>query len=736
MTDRPPPIDFTPISPNPYIVGNPVRGRAMFFGRETEFELVRRRFQDSKHGGLLVFCGERRSGKTSILFQILEQRLGPEFIPVLIDMQSMAIGSEVEFLTRLSEEVLAALGPEADRILPPEFTEDSNHTATFQKFIRRVLEAHPQKKLILLFDEYELFETKIDTGHLHEDVLHILASLMENQPVFLIFTGSQHLEQRRREYWKILGKSIYKMISYLEREDAINLVRKPVEGRANYDDGAVETIYRLTAGQPFYTQATCQTLIDHLNDRHLTQVTREMVFDVVDGIVNNPLPQMIFLWDGLERDEKLALALLAEALDDGEAHAGVEDLKRLLHRRGYPLDLDLARLATALEKLFKGEFLLRRDRAHSQYAFRMDLWRLWIRRQHSVWQVMREEGLELRPVRPKMLRWVAAGGALAVLAIAWGIGGPLRDRRDPGSRGREDDLAPRAFLALEVVPDDAMVYLDGRRAGMGAFRDSITADHDHRIRVTAPGHADSEAVARLPAGTTQTRRIELRVLLGDLRVETDPPGVEIMVDGRQEGISPVVVRSLAVNRLHRIEALRAGLAPVQRDVTVRPDSSVSIMLRLAGERSRVLLTSDPLGCDVKIAWDGGGTAGTTPVEVALPAGRSRFVFARQGYQDAETTLVVAPGQGRLHMMLVRESPGVLVVQGDRPAQIYVDGSLVVENVQNSGPRELASGAHLVRVVLVTGESSDHSVMIRTRERAIYDYSRGTVSYRPEGARQP
>ena len=47
----------------------------------------------------------------------------------------------------------------------------------------------------------------------------------------MIFTGSQHLEQRRREYWKILGKSIYKTVSYLEREDAINLIRQPVEGR-------------------------------------------------------------------------------------------------------------------------------------------------------------------------------------------------------------------------------------------------------------------------------------------------------------------------------------------------------------------------------------------------------------------------------------------------------------------------------------------------------------------------
>src|SRR6185436_19714258 len=99
MTPAPPTTPFTPIAPNPFIVGNPVRDRAMFFGRETEFELVRKRFQDSNHGGLLVFCGERRSGKTSILFQILDKRLGPDFIAVLIDMQSMAVGSEIEFLT-------------------------------------------------------------------------------------------------------------------------------------------------------------------------------------------------------------------------------------------------------------------------------------------------------------------------------------------------------------------------------------------------------------------------------------------------------------------------------------------------------------------------------------------------------------------------------------------------------------------------------------------------------------
>src|SRR5436190_13774085 len=171
MTQAPPMTAFTPIAPNPFIVGNPVRDRSMFFGREAEFELVRKRFQDSDHGGLLVFCGERRSGKTSILFQILDRRLGPDFTPVLIDMQSMAIGNEVEFLSRVSEEILVALGETRRSIAPPDFTAESRHAATFRRFVQDVLKACPGKQIILLFDEYELFENKIDSGHLSNDVL-------------------------------------------------------------------------------------------------------------------------------------------------------------------------------------------------------------------------------------------------------------------------------------------------------------------------------------------------------------------------------------------------------------------------------------------------------------------------------------------------------------------------------------------------------------------------------------
>jgi hypothetical protein len=50
---------------NPYIVGNPIVNRNLFFGREDDFAFIRNKVTGSGTGGILVLCGTRRSGKSS-----------------------------------------------------------------------------------------------------------------------------------------------------------------------------------------------------------------------------------------------------------------------------------------------------------------------------------------------------------------------------------------------------------------------------------------------------------------------------------------------------------------------------------------------------------------------------------------------------------------------------------------------------------------------------------------------
>ncbi|MFC1716081.1 two-component regulator propeller domain-containing protein [Candidatus Poribacteria bacterium] len=381
---------FEPIQ-NPYIVGNPIRTKSMFFGRESDFEFVRAKLATGQSGLVIVFAGERRSGKTSILFQILGGALGEQFVPVLMDMQAMTVDSEAEFLEKMASRIDEALVEAGYSISPesPDF-HTGNPTRIFEQFMAQVMEALGDKSLLLLLDEYELIETKMDDGVLRPDIITFFASQLEAHPrLSFIFTGSRHLEGRNAEYWSILiGKSLYRRISFLSESDALRLITEPVQDVVVYPRGIPERMVRLSAGQPFYTQVMCQNMMDRLNEVERNRVRQEDVDAVAQELADNPLPQMIYFWSELEQEQQGALSLLGEVLEDSNGYASAQVLLGFVQEQNLGLEFELSDLERVLNDLFVNE-VLERERAGEgqyEYRFRADLFRLWVRQAHSVWE--------------------------------------------------------------------------------------------------------------------------------------------------------------------------------------------------------------------------------------------------------------------------------------------------------------------------------------------------------------
>jgi AAA+ ATPase superfamily predicted ATPase len=259
---------MNPIRFNPYIVGNPIKSREMFFGREADFQFVARKIGEGRSNQIVVLCGERRSGKTSILFQILGGRLGEAFLPVLIDMQMLAgIKGDREFFLDILRLGCASLDlPGLDLEHLQALAGGAIIERLFEQFLSTVHEKAPGKTVLFLLDEYELVETKIRDGSLSESAIHYLAGVLESPfRVSFVFTGSTNLEDRKVEVWKsLLGKSVYRKISYLSRNDTFRLISEPLRDSVSYTEEVMEAIYRLTGGQPFYTQVICQNMTDLL----------------------------------------------------------------------------------------------------------------------------------------------------------------------------------------------------------------------------------------------------------------------------------------------------------------------------------------------------------------------------------------------------------------------------------------------------------------------------------------
>lgn len=411
---------YIPVEPNPYIVGNPIRSEKMFYGREDDFRYVRTKLEGASQGMVIVFCGERRVGKSSILYQLLNGRLGERFIPVFVDMQEMVITNDTEFFSRVSRLIVESVSHSNQReiyssgnmrvasgarskqaggaalaevvtpaVAVPQF-DGRNPYPIFIDFLDEVLEAIGDRTLLILVDEYELMESKVDEGKISPDFFTFLAGLMDNKErLAFVFTGSRRLEERDKKYWReLLRRSLFRKVSFLTEKDTVRLITEPVTSRVVYGRGVIDVIHRLTAGQPFYTQVICQNIVDYLNEHEQNWVTLANLKQVIADVIDNPLPQMIYTWDALSDDEKIALSMLAEVLPDGVYYATSHELRASVKANDYPVKLSENTIRLNLEEMFHRELL--EKNAFGGFRFKIDLFRLWIRRSHSIWQVVKE----------------------------------------------------------------------------------------------------------------------------------------------------------------------------------------------------------------------------------------------------------------------------------------------------------------------------------------------------------
>jgi len=380
---------FEPISPNPYIVGNPVRTPDMFFGRAEDFQFIKTKLEGQRQGCVVLLCGERRAGKTSILYQILNRRLGPDLLPVFLDMQELVVQDDREFVRALATRV----GRSLDEQLTPAVSSLASNIDNYLKltsFFDQVMGEIGHSRLLLLFDEYELIGEKVRDGRLSAEVGDYLNSMLEKHArLNMVFTGSRPLDADPT-FHRLLGKSFYREISFLAMPDAVKLICSPLEGKVSFESQAISDLLLLTRGHPFFVQLLCQLLVELLNELRRTTVTRDLVADAVTRVLDSPPPQLLYKWSGYSHGEKLVLAGLGTLLKRPGSYLPADRLTRLIlslpqnHRR----DLDSVNIRIALEDLRRKGTL---DRDQDRYGFTMDLFRRYIQTEHTVWSVLGEK---------------------------------------------------------------------------------------------------------------------------------------------------------------------------------------------------------------------------------------------------------------------------------------------------------------------------------------------------------
>jgi hypothetical protein len=353
--------------PNVYIAGSPLSENSKVFkGRKDIFRILEQELAtDAEQRPALFLFGARRTGKTSVLRQ-LPDVLGPRVIPVMIDLQSMALTNNAStFLEKLSGHITkSALASRSIKL--PEISRknmQSDPYMVFADWLSNVEMAIRNRWLLLCFDEYEYFEKIVSDGRADQRIFQLLRSILQNYSnVTLLFSGAHTFDELESVWSHYLINVRTIKIGQLGDSEARELIEMPIEQfPLKYTNSAVLRILSAVSGQPYLLQATCRDLVNIMNDQGRLSVKDTDVELALNSVLTTGSAYFKELWSGPDSDEKQRAIMI-----------------EIAKKKNQPLSEDVVRQVGGVNAM---RILVNHDvieKTKDGYCFKVELVRRWV----------------------------------------------------------------------------------------------------------------------------------------------------------------------------------------------------------------------------------------------------------------------------------------------------------------------------------------------------------------------
>ncbi len=321
---------------SPYICGDPVTRERhdVFFGRDDLLAQIKRLV--SRTGNVVLLEGNRRAGKSSVLWHLEGAQAIPGWLGVYCSFQGTDGDSDGKLPTpnvfrHIAYEIAQAVRKlNGSAVLPDGSVLNADRRLgitracrigiseetpfqDFREYLELMLEtlANQQLGVLLMLDEFDKLQEGIDKGVTSPQVPENIRFLVQSYPKFsAILTGSRRLKRMREEYWSALfGLGTRLGVTALPFKAASRLITEPVAGRLAFSRSAVNRAYELTAGQPYLLQCLCNRVFDIAAQTGPRSVTVDHVNDASDALVEDN-EHFASLWDYTEFDRRRFLLYL------------------------------------------------------------------------------------------------------------------------------------------------------------------------------------------------------------------------------------------------------------------------------------------------------------------------------------------------------------------------------------------------------------------------------------------
>ncbi len=320
---------------NPYTSRNMIKNSACFFGRTSEIEEIFRNLESFQSTSIV---GERRAGKSSLLWDIAQPEIHKKYLPqsdkpylfLFFDLQRVATLTQETFFKLLAECLLEQL--------PAGYIPDHEGAEDSQDFFRRlILKAKNSYFIVICIDEFETVTSndKFDKGFLQslraygnaQDVAYVTSSRLRLDD---ICKNTHHLQGS--EFWNIFVMPPL-FLGLFAMDEAKDLITTPAKAKGiTFAESEIDYVLELAGRHPLFLQICCFHLFE-VKKKNLAAGNKDGISHtdrqtILENFLSGATPHYQSLWNKLSSAEKNVLASCQTIDPEGEMKNVLADLIR------------------------------------------------------------------------------------------------------------------------------------------------------------------------------------------------------------------------------------------------------------------------------------------------------------------------------------------------------------------------------------------------------------------------
>lgn len=261
-----------------------------------------------------IIYGQKRVGKTSVAEVVQAEFEKKEIYTVIfISIGDLDKITSERFVANLGNRIVRMVSRASKSFAGIEKPSFDGALSPLVEYFEDAIDILPEHKFIVILDEFdEIPLDMVGYSNVSDTFFHNIRSISGH--VGFVLVGGENMQIITQSTDR-LNKMEVLRVDYFDKgqywKDFQELVRRPVTGRIEFNDEAINALYEMTEGNPFYTKYICRKIYTqacsdrnpYISEDNVEQAIQAAIEELNPNQVNHFWKDGIFVDDPAQRDQ-------------------------------------------------------------------------------------------------------------------------------------------------------------------------------------------------------------------------------------------------------------------------------------------------------------------------------------------------------------------------------------------------------------------------------------------------